>query len=122
MCSVSSVLFCIHKRIKRVHFKNLSKPAEALYLMWGMLINYNSIFNAKPKNDQYTYKYREPYAESNEALSATHCILDSKKSKLSSADRSALEKANVWCVNVMFLQSYITADLVPNPKEFLYNN
>lgn len=60
---------------------------------------------------------RQPYETSKEALTATHCVLDTRN-KLSSVDRQALQKAGVACVNIMYLQAYVSSDTVPDPKDF----
>lgn len=59
----------------------------------------------------------EPYETSKEALTATHCVLDSRN-KLSSRDRQALKRVGVACVNISFLQAYVSLDVAPDPKDY----
>jgi hypothetical protein len=51
-----------------------------------------------------------PYEECAEALSATHCFVDEKKSKLSKSDYRTLRDANIPVMSIMFLNSWLTSE------------
>jgi hypothetical protein len=51
-----------------------------------------------------------PYEGCDEAMSATHCFVDEKKSKLSKSDYRTLRSADIPVMSIMFLNSWLTSE------------
>lgn len=64
---------------------------------------------------------QEPYKDSDDAMSATICINDPKRRKLSHSDHKALAEAGVLVVSTIYLNDYILSDS-PNSKYVLKYN
>lgn len=53
-------------------------------------------------------------------VEATHVICQPRITQLSAEDYKALEKANVICVGLPFLNACIVSDEMPKPDAFLF--
>nr|XP_029713990.1 DNA topoisomerase 2-binding protein 1-like [Aedes albopictus]XP_029713991.1 DNA topoisomerase 2-binding protein 1-like [Aedes albopictus] len=59
-----------------------------------------------------------PFCDSEVAMMATHCFVDVKKSKIGPRDHIALAQAGIAVMNIMYLNAYLTSEMLPDPARY----
>ncbi|XP_055635302.1 DNA topoisomerase 2-binding protein 1-A [Toxorhynchites rutilus septentrionalis] len=59
-----------------------------------------------------------PFVNSEQAMTATHCFVDVKKTKINPRDHKTLAEAGIAVMSIMYLNAYLTSETLPKPANY----